>query len=166
MMLPFSEMEFQMIFLGFQEHDPFDDIIGAEIQITAAASGVVPDDSFTVTQAVNSLGFGKFQIILSFVTGLCWMADSMEVMILSILSPALHCEWGVSQYKQALLTTIVFIGMMFSSAFWGHVSDKVKICILLLTQMQPIFKRNYFNFSMVDEELCFYQEFIYLCTAF
>ena len=93
-----------------QEHDPFDDIIGAEIQITAAASGVVPDDSFTVTQAVNALGFGKFQIILSFVTGLCWMADSMEVMILSILSPALHCEWGVSQYKQALLTTVVFIG--------------------------------------------------------
>ena len=108
-----------------EEHDdPFDDIIGAEIQITAAASGVVPDDSFTVTQAVNALGFGKFQIILSFVTGLCWMADSMEVMILSILSPALHCEWGVSQLNQALLTTVVFIGMMFSSAFWGHVSDK------------------------------------------
>ena len=147
MMLPFSEMEFQMIFLGFQEHDPFDDIIGAEIQITAAASGVVPDDSFTVTQAVNSLGFGKFQIILSFVTGLCWMADSMEVMILSILSPALHCEWGVSQYKQALLTTIVFIGMMFSSAFWGHVSDKVKICILLLTQMQPIYGRTMYQFQ-------------------
>jgi len=106
------------------EQDPFDDIIGAEIQISAAASGVVPDDSFTVTQAVNALGFGKFQIILSFVTGLCWMADSMEVMILSILSPALHCEWGVSQYKQAFLTTVVFIGMMFSSAFWGQVSDK------------------------------------------
>ena len=99
-------------------------ISGAEIQISAAASGVVPDDSFTVTQAVNALGFGKFQIILSFVTGLCWMADSMEVMILSILSPALHCEWGVSQYKQAFLTTVVFIGMMFSSAFWGQVSDK------------------------------------------
>ena len=62
-------------------------IPGAEIQISAAASGVVPDDSFTVSQAVNALGFGKFQIILSFVTGLCWMADSMEVMILSILSP-------------------------------------------------------------------------------
>ena len=48
-------------------HDPFDDIIGAEIQITAAASGVVPDDHFTVTQAVNALGFGKFQIILRYV---------------------------------------------------------------------------------------------------
>ena len=42
---------------------------GAEIQMTAAVSGVVPDDTFTVSQAVNALGFGKFQILLSFVTG-------------------------------------------------------------------------------------------------
>ena len=104
---------------GFR--DPATDMIGAEIQETAASSGVVPDDSFTVSQAVNTLGFGKFQIILSFVTGLCWMADSMEVMILSILSPALHCEWGASQYKQAILTTVVFAGMMISSTFWGKV---------------------------------------------
>ena len=38
-------------------------MIGAEIQLTAAASGVVPDDTFTVTQAVNNIGFGRFQII-------------------------------------------------------------------------------------------------------
>lgn len=85
-------------------------MIGAEIQLTAAASGVVPDDTFTVTQAVNNIGFGRFQIILSFVVGLCWMADSMEMMILSLLPLALHCEWGINQYRQAFLTTIVFIG--------------------------------------------------------
>jgi hypothetical protein len=26
------------------------------------------------------------------------MADSMEMTILSILSPALHCEWNISKY--------------------------------------------------------------------
>ena len=60
----------------------------------------------------------------SFLTGLCWMADSMEVMILSILSPALHCAWGLSQYNQAFLTTVVFVGMMLSSALWGQFSDR------------------------------------------
>ena len=90
----------------------------------AAASGVVPDDTFTVTQAINSIGFGRFQIVLSFVVGLCWMADSMEMMILSILPLALHCEWGINQYRQAFLTTIVFIGMMISSTFWGKISDR------------------------------------------
>ena len=48
----------------------------------------------------------------------------MEVMILSVLSPALQCEWGVGQYRQALLTTVVFVGMMVSSLFWGMLSDK------------------------------------------
>lgn len=54
-------------------------------------------DTFTVTQAVNALGFGWFQVKLSLFTGLCWMADSMEMTILSILSPALHCEWNISK---------------------------------------------------------------------
>jgi len=98
--------------------------IGAEIQLTAAVSGVVPDDTFTVTQAINAIGFGRFQMLLSLVVGLCWMADSMEMMILSLLPLALHCEWGIDQYRQALLTTVVFVGMMISSAFWGSVSDR------------------------------------------
>lgn len=63
-------------------------------------------DTFTVSQAINALGFGKFQVMLSLFTGLCWMADSMEMMILSILSPALQCQWGIDKYKQAFLTTV------------------------------------------------------------
>ncbi|CAL8115612.1 unnamed protein product [Orchesella dallaii] len=96
----------------------------SDIEMTAAVSGVVPDDTFTVSQAINALGFGKFQVMLSLFTGLCWMADSMEMMILSILSPALQCEWGIDKYKQAFLTTSVFFGMMVSSPFWGDLSDK------------------------------------------
>lgn len=81
-------------------------------------------DTFTVTQAVNALGFGWFQVKLSLWTGLCWMADSMEMTILSILSPALHCDWHISRYQQALTTTVVFLGMMLSSTFWGNLSDR------------------------------------------
>ncbi|CAG7731972.1 unnamed protein product [Allacma fusca] len=97
---------------------------GSDIEMTAAVSGVVPDDTFTVSQAINALGFGKFQVMLSLFTGLCWMADSMEMMILSILSPALHCTLGIDEYQQAFLTTSVFLGMMISSPFWGNLSDK------------------------------------------
>ncbi len=109
---------------GHGHHDADDLLVGAQIQMTAAVSGVVPDDTFSVSQAVNALGFGRFQIVLSFLTGLCWMADSMEIMILSILSPALHCEWGTNQYRQAFLTTVVFLGMMLSSTLWGQLSDR------------------------------------------
>ena len=101
-----------------------DILVGNEIQMTAAISGVVPDDTFNVAEAVDALGFGKFQLVLSFVVGMCWMADSMEVMILSILSPALHCDWGIGQLGQAILTTSVFAGMTLGSPFWGQFSDK------------------------------------------
>lgn len=105
--------------------DPSDYDPAGEIELTAAAvAGVIPDDTFTVDQAVNNMGFGRFQVKLSLVTGLCWMADSMEMMILSIISPALHCSWGISSWQQALITTIVFLGMMISATFWGFMSDR------------------------------------------
>jgi hypothetical protein len=60
---------------------------------------------------------------LSMFTGLCWMADSMEMTILSILSPALHCDWNLTQYQQALTTTVqkrtTFYFVSFTSAYGG-----------------------------------------------
>ncbi|XP_043233664.1 synaptic vesicle 2-related protein-like isoform X1 [Amphibalanus amphitrite] len=97
---------------------------GDELEMTASTAGVVPDDTFTVDQAVNAIGFGRFQVRLSLITGLCWMADSMEMMILSILSPAVQCTWRISEWRQAFITTVVFLGMMLSSPFWGKFSDK------------------------------------------
>ncbi|CAJ0941601.1 unnamed protein product, partial [Mesorhabditis belari] len=78
---------------------------------------------YTVDDAVEHLGFGKFQLKLSILTGIAWMADAMEMMLLSLLSPALACEWGVTPVQQALVTTCVFSGMMLSSTFWGKICD-------------------------------------------
>uniref|UniRef100_A0A6I8QE33 SV2-related protein n=1 Tax=Xenopus tropicalis TaxID=8364 RepID=A0A6I8QE33_XENTR len=82
------------------------------------------DDTFMVEDAVEAIGFGKFQWKLSMLTGLAWMADAMEMMILSILAPQLHCEWRLPSWQVALLTSVVFIGMMASSSLWGNVSDQ------------------------------------------
>jgi len=35
------------------------------------------------------------------------MADAMEMMILSILGPALHCDWNLPPWQQALLTSVI-----------------------------------------------------------
>ncbi|KAF7661954.1 hypothetical protein LDENG_00248590 [Lucifuga dentata] len=82
------------------------------------------DDTFMVEDAVEAIGFGTFQWKLSVLTGLSWMADAMEMMILSILAPQLHCEWRLPSLEVALLTSAVFIGMMISSSLWGNISDK------------------------------------------
>ncbi|XP_050305752.1 synaptic vesicle 2-related protein [Anthonomus grandis grandis] len=119
-------------------NEPVDPDTTIPQEIEMASVSVVPDDTFTVTQAVNALGFGWFQVKLSLWTGLCWMADSMEMTILSILSPALHCSWHITRYQQALTTTIVFLGMMLSSTFWGNLSDRygrkhaLSLCAVLL----------------------------------
>lgn len=34
------------------------------------------------------------------------MADAMEMMILSILAPQLHCEWRLPSWQVALLTSV------------------------------------------------------------
>ncbi|KAL0610834.1 Synaptic vesicle 2-related protein [Plecturocebus cupreus] len=82
-------------------------------------------DTFMVEDAVEAIGFGKFQWKLSVLTGLAWatfpgtkqrpglmvspsslqMADAMEMMILSILAPQLHCEWRLPSWQVALLTS-------------------------------------------------------------
>ncbi|XP_043667471.1 synaptic vesicle 2-related protein [Vespula pensylvanica] len=114
----------------------FEDNVDRSIELSSIV--VIPDDTFTVIQAINELGFGKFQVKLSLFTGLCWMVDSMEITILSILSPSLHCDWGISRYQQALTTTVVFLGMMLSSTFWSNLSDRygrkqaLTLCAVLL----------------------------------
>ncbi|KAI8505148.1 hypothetical protein Bbelb_172570 [Branchiostoma belcheri] len=82
------------------------------------------EDTFTVEDAVEAIGFGRFQIKLSVLSGLAWMADAMEMMILSILSPQLLCEWQLSSWEEAFITTIVFVGMMVSSSMWGNICDR------------------------------------------
>eukprot|EP00099_Drosophila_melanogaster_P012486 NP_001286807.1 uncharacterized protein Dmel_CG4324, isoform C [Drosophila melanogaster] len=83
-----------------------------------------PDDTYTVQQAINAFGFGWFHVKLSLLVGLCWMSDSMEMAILSILGPSLFCEWNVTKFQQASVTTVVFLGMMLSSSFWTQLSNR------------------------------------------
>uniref|UniRef100_A0A8C1YM73 Synaptic vesicle 2-related protein n=1 Tax=Cyprinus carpio TaxID=7962 RepID=A0A8C1YM73_CYPCA len=75
------------------------------------------DDTFMVEDAVEAIGFGMFQWKLSILTGLAWMADAMEMMILSILAPQLHCEWALPSWEVALLLSSL-------SSLWGNISDK------------------------------------------
>lgn len=51
------------------------------------------------------------------------MGDYAEMMLLSILSAALVCEWHITQWEKATLTTVVFVGMMISGALWGKFCD-------------------------------------------
>ncbi|XP_068561624.1 synaptic vesicle 2-related protein-like [Cebidichthys violaceus] len=81
------------------------------------------EETFTVDDALEAFGFGKFQWKMSVLTGLSWIGDAMEMMILSILGPQLHCEWRLPSYQVALITSVVFVGMGIGSPVVGNVSD-------------------------------------------
>ena len=44
-------------------------------------------EGFTIDEALNSLGLGKFQWLLMLYVGMAWFGDAMEMMLLSFLSP-------------------------------------------------------------------------------
>ena len=41
------------------------------------------------------------------------MADAMEMMVLSIISPVLMCDWNLSSPEEALITTVRFFPLLF-----------------------------------------------------
>ncbi|XP_065892907.1 synaptic vesicle 2-related protein-like isoform X2 [Dysidea avara] len=79
---------------------------------------------FTVEEAVNKMGFGVFQLIVALLAGFVWVVEAFEVMILSILSAAVKCDWDLSSVEEATITTVVFLGFLFGSPTWGFAADR------------------------------------------
>ncbi|KAG9131016.1 hypothetical protein Leryth_006721 [Lithospermum erythrorhizon] len=78
---------------------------------------------FTVEEAISAIGFGKFHSFALVYAGLGWVSEAMEMMILSVVGPAIQSEWKVSPEEGSLLDTVVFVGMLIGGYFWGIVSD-------------------------------------------
>lgn len=80
---------------------------------------------YTIEDAIDGMGFGLFQAAMLMYTGLAWMGDAMEMMLLAYLGPAIRCEWGINARQQGGLTSIVFFGMMVGAYVFGAVSDRL-----------------------------------------
>ncbi|XP_055345717.1 putative transporter SVOPL isoform X1 [Paramacrobiotus metropolitanus] len=109
-----------------KETAPLSTISGVE---NAAFEGAVLEEStsasegYTVDEALNKIGFGRYQIKMTCVIGFFGVADALEVMLLSVLSPVLRCEWNLSEWDVATVSTVVFAGMLVFSPLWGKMSD-------------------------------------------
>ena len=80
-------------------------------------------ETYTIDEGIEAVGFGKFQVGVLVMGGLCWMADAMEMMLLAFIKAPLQCEFGISDGEAALITTAVGMGMFFGSTVWGLVAD-------------------------------------------
>lgn len=82
-----------------------------------------PPLTYTVGDAIDRIGFGRFHFVLLALAGAVWAADAMEMMLLAFLGPAARCEWGLSSTQEAALSATVFGGMMVGAYAWGALSD-------------------------------------------
>lgn len=82
-------------------------------------------NTLTYDQAIEQVGFGRFQIKLMFICGFSWAADAMEVLLIAFVLPVIGEEWGLSNTQKGLLGTAVFLGMLAGAWGWGLISDRV-----------------------------------------
>ncbi len=82
-------------------------------------------ETVTIDQAVDQIGFGRFQQKLLVICGLGWAADGMEVLLISFALPAISREWGLTTAQAGFIGTAIFLGMLGGAWFWGTVSDYI-----------------------------------------
>lgn len=79
----------------------------------------------TVDEAINRIKMGRFQTQVLFATGTCFMADSMQVMLLSFLTRFLQREWGFDETIGSAITSCLFAGAMIGTLILGPAGDKI-----------------------------------------
>ncbi|XP_072147692.1 organic cation/carnitine transporter 7 isoform X3 [Setaria viridis] len=79
---------------------------------------------YTTDDALTRVGFGRFQALLLAYSGVGWVAEAFEIMLLSFVGPAVEAEWGVSGAEQGLISSVVFAGMLIGSIAGGLIADR------------------------------------------
>ncbi|XP_076925750.1 organic cation/carnitine transporter 7-like [Bidens hawaiensis] len=79
--------------------------------------------SYNSVWALSNLGFTNFPLIMLAYAGLGWIAEAMEMMLLSFVGPAIQPEWGLSSEQESFISTVTFGGMLVGAYMWGVVSD-------------------------------------------
>ncbi len=81
--------------------------------------------TWTLEEAIEAIGFGRFQRKLLLICGAGWAADAMEVLIIAFVIPAVIKEWGLTSQQAGFLGTAIFLGMLLGAWFWGTISDYI-----------------------------------------
>src|SRR3990170_496817 len=93
---------------------------GSERRKTVATTRAV-----TVQEAVDRIGFGRFQKRLLGVCGVTWAADGAEVLLLGFALPSIIGEFGITTAQGGLIASATFAGMLVGAWFWGTISDYI-----------------------------------------
>lgn len=66
---------------------------------------------------------GRCQIVLIFLTGIAVMGSVLENINVSYILPYAKCDLKLTTAEQGILSSISFLGIVFTSHFWGFLAD-------------------------------------------
>lgn len=78
----------------------------------------------TVSECIEVISFGKYQIVLTSLISFIWIADAMELTLMGFLGPLLECDMHLNETERASISTAVFVGMLFGAPAWGIIDDR------------------------------------------
>lgn len=79
--------------------------------------------SYSLDDAIEHLGFGRFHVQLVLLAGLATIADTIEIMMVAILAPELKCEWSLSALQTAFIPATMFGANGVGTILWGVLAD-------------------------------------------
>lgn len=81
---------------------------------------------YTIDEALEAVGFGRFQWILLFLSGLGFCATTVELISVSLLRRPLLETWPhINGERFALLMSATFVGELLGGLLWGLMTDRV-----------------------------------------
>ncbi|KAJ1561164.1 hypothetical protein HK405_004739 [Cladochytrium tenue] len=75
-----------------------------------------------VNNALDEIGFTSYHLKLFFLNGWGYGADSMVLLVQSVIATPAYTEFGSEGFKKAL-TIAVYVGMLAGAIFWGFSAD-------------------------------------------
>jgi MFS family permease len=90
---------------------------------SAAPSSTTTIITITIDEAIDRLGYGRFQRRILVAVGLCSASDAMEILLLSFLSVAVQVEWNLTHAQASSLIAVVFVGAFVGTLLLGRLGD-------------------------------------------
>ena len=82
-----------------------------------------PATHVTLETALEKTGFGKFNYALIVLTGAVLGCVFLETVSINYILPVAQCDLNLTTLDKGILSTIGFLGIIFSSHLWGFLAD-------------------------------------------
>lgn len=78
-----------------------------------------------IQEAIDRIGFGRFQRRLLAVCGVTWATDAAEIFLIAFALPSIKEDFRLSTFEGSLVVSSAFVGMLLGAWFWGTVADRI-----------------------------------------